>query len=301
MDRLKSMSILVAAVETGSLSAASRLLGTPLATVSRRISELEAHLGTRLLNRSSRRLSLTDAGRSYVAACKRILDDVGEAERAASGEYSAPRGDLTITAPVVFGRLNVLPVVSEFLRAFPEIRMRLVLTDRVVNLFEDHVDVAVRIGELPDSSLVATRLGAVRHVVCASPAYFAARGAPQDPADLDVHDCITFEVLMAPEAWKFRSRTSPISVPIRSRLIVNTAEAAIDAAVAGLGITRILSYQVAHLTRSGQLAVALQDFEPAPWPVSLVYGGGRLLPLKLRAFLDFTAPRLRSRMAENAL
>jgi len=301
MDRLKSMSVLAAAVDTGSLSGASRLLGTPLATVSRRISELEAHLGTRLLNRSSRRLSLTDAGRAYVAACKRILEDVGEAERAASGEYSAPRGDLTITAPVVFGRLNVLPVVSDFLKAFPEIRIRFDLTDRVVNLFEDRVDVAVRIGELPDSSLVATRLGAIRHVVCASPAYFAARGTPQRPGDLAAHDCITFEVLMAAEAWRFTGGKSPITVPVRSRLIVNTAEAAIDTAIAGLGITRVLSYQAAAAVRTGQLAVALQGFEPAPWPVSLVYGGGRLLPLKLRAFLDFAGPRLRSRIAEIGL
>ena len=161
MDRLESMSILVSAVEAGSLSAASRRLGTPLATVSRKVSELEAYLGTRLLNRSSRRLTLTDAGRSYVAACKRILDDVGEAERSASGEYSAPRGDLVITAPIVFGRLHVLPVVSEFLKAYPEIDIRMVLADRVVNLFEDNVDLAVRIGELPDSSLVATRVGAI--------------------------------------------------------------------------------------------------------------------------------------------
>ena len=148
MDRLESMSVLVAAVEAGSLSAASRRLGTPLATVSRKVSELETHLGARLLNRSSRRLTLTEAGRSYFAACKRILDDVGEAERAAAGEYSAPKGELIITAPIVFGRLHVLPVISEFLKAYPEIDIRLVLADRVVNLLDDHVDLAVRIGEL---------------------------------------------------------------------------------------------------------------------------------------------------------
>lgn len=301
MNRLESMSILVTAVEVGSLSAASRRLGVPLATVSRKVSELEAHLGTRLLNRSSRRLTLTDTGRSYVAACKRILDEVEEAERTASGEYSAPRGDLVITAPVVFGRLHVLPVVSEFLKAYPEIDIRILLGDRVANLFEDRVDLAVRIGELPDSSLVATRVGAIRHVVCASPAYLAARGTPRSPGDLGAHDCVTFEVLMAPEAWVFANGKSDVSVPIHSRLVVNTAEAAIDAAIAGVGITRVLSYQIATATHAGTLAIALQGFEPAPWPVSLVYNGGRLLPLKLRAFLDFTAPRLKARLAEGAV
>lgn len=301
MDRFKSMSMLVATVEAGSLSAASRRLATPLATVSRRISELEAHLGTRLLNRSSRRLSLTDAGRAYVAACQRILDDLGEAERAAAGEYTAPRGDLTIAASIVFGRLIVLPIVAEFLKAFPDIRIRLVLSDRVVNLFEDQVDVAVRLGELPDSSLLATRLGTIRRVVCASPAYFAAHGVPQTPEDLAAHECITFEVLMGLHAWTFRSGKTPISAPIRSRLAVNTAEAAIDAAISGLGITRVLSYQIEAATRSGQLAVALEDFELEPWPVNLVYGGGQPTPLKLRAFIDFAAPRLRSRIAQIAL
>jgi DNA-binding transcriptional LysR family regulator len=301
MDRLESMSILVSAVEAGSLSAASRRLGTPLATVSRKVSELEAYLGTRLLNRSSRRLTLTDAGRSYVAACKRILDEVGEAERSASGEYSAPRGDLVITAPIVFGRLHVLPVVSEFLKAYPEIDIRMVLADRVVNLFEDHVDLAVRIGELPDSSLVATRVGAIRRVVYASPAYFSARGTPQKPSELSAHDCVIFEALMAPDVWIFAMGRSEVSVPIHSRLVVNTAEAAIDAAIAGVGITRVLSYQVATAIRAGMLAIALQEFERASSPVNLVYGGGRLLPLKLRAFIDFTAPRLKARLAESAL
>src|SRR5215831_6761246 len=175
MDRLDAMSVLVAAVEAGSLSAAARRRGMPLATVSRKVSELEAHLKTRLVNRSSRQLTLTDAGRSYVAACKRILEDVSDAERAASGEYSAPKGDLIITAPIVFGRLHILPVAMEFLKAFPDVDIRLVLADHVVNLLEGHFDLAVRIGELPDSSLVATRIGSIRRVVCGSPAYFSER------------------------------------------------------------------------------------------------------------------------------
>lgn len=294
MDRLESMSILVAAAEAGSLSAAGRRLGIPLTTVSRKVSELEAYLKTTLLNRSSRRLTLTDAGRSYVADCKRILEQVGEAERAATGEYSAPKGDLIITAPIVFGRLYVLPVVATFLKAYPEIDIRIVLADRIANLLEDHIDLAVRIGELPDSSLVATRVGAIRHVVCGSPAYFAVRGTPKSPGELTTHDCVTFEGLMSPNTWTFATDKSATSVAIHSRLVVNTAEAAIDAAIAGIGITRVLSYQIANAMRAGALALALQEFEPAPWPVSLVYAGQRLLPLKLRVFLDYAVPRLKT-------
>lgn len=300
MDRLESMSMLVAAVDAGSISAAARRLGRPLATVSRRISDLEAHLGTRLLNRSSRRLTLTNAGRSYVAACQRILEDVQEAERAATGEYSAPRGQLTVTAPIVLGRLHVLPVVSEFLAAYPEIDIRMVLADRVVNLFEEQFDLAVRIGDLPDSSLIATRVGAIRRVICASPAYLSARGTPENPNDLSQHDCVTFEGLMTREAWTFTVGKTVMSVPIRSRLVINTAEAAIDAAIAGLGLTRVLSYQVATALEVARLAVVLEEFEPSPSPVSLVYGGGRLLPLKLRAFIDFAAPRLKAMFKESA-
>jgi DNA-binding transcriptional LysR family regulator len=299
MDRFESMSTLLAAVEGGSLSAASRKLGMPLATVSRKVSELEAHLRTRLINRTSRRLMLTDAGRSYVAACKRILEDIGEAERAAAGEYMAPRGGLTVTAPIVFGRLHVLPVAIEFLKAYPDIDIRVALADRVVNLQEDDIDLAIRIGDLPDSSLVATRVGSIRHVVCGSPAYFAQRGTPKSPGQLSTHDCITFDGLMSPDTWKFAVGKSTVSVAIHSRLIVNTAEAAIDAAIAGVGITRVLSYQVASALRAGTLALALREFEPKPWPVSLVYSGQGLLPLKLRAFLDFAAPRLKARLAQS--
>src|SRR3974390_2887679 len=178
MDRLESMSILVAAVGAGSLSAAARRLRTPLATVSRKVSELEAHLKTRLLIRANRRLTLTAAGESYVAACRKILEDVDEAARTAAGGLRPARGALAVAAPVVFGRLHVLPITTAFLRTFPEIDIRLALADRMVNLMEEHIDVAVRIGALPDASLVALRLGAVRRVVCASPAYLATHGTP---------------------------------------------------------------------------------------------------------------------------
>lgn len=301
MDRLESMSILVAASEAGSLSAAARRLGIPLTNVSRKVSELEAYLKTGLLNRSSRRLTLTDAGRSYVADCKRILELVGEAERAATGEYGAPKGDLVITAPIVFGRLHVLPVVTEFLKAYPDIDVRLVFADRIVNLFEEQIDLAVRIGDLPDSSLIATRIGTIRHVVCGGSGYFAARGMPDTPDELERHDCITFEGLISPSVWPFAFGKTIKSVPVHSRLIVNTAEAAISAAAAGVGITRVLSYQVAEEIRGNQLVLALRDFEPAPWPVSLVYPSQRLLPSKVRVFLDYAVPRLKAALSIGAI
>ena len=297
MDRFESMSTLLAVVDAGSLSAAARRLNAPLTTVSRRVSELETSLKTRLLNRSSRRIALTDSGRSYVAACRRILEELGEAERAASGEYRAPRGELLITAPLVFGRLHVLPVMIEFLRVYPEIDIRLGLADRIVNMLEEPVDVAVRIGHLPDSSLVARRVGSIRRVICASPSYFSQRGTPKIPAELAAHDCITFEGMTAPEAWTFTVGKSDGAVAVRSRLVVNTAEAAIDAAIAGLGVTRVLSYQVAGALRKGVLVLALQDFNPPPLPVNLVHVGQRLLPQKLRAFLDFATPRLKAALS----
>ena len=189
----------------------------------------------------------------------------------------------------------------EFLAAYPDIDIRIVLADRVTNLLEDDVDLAVRIGELPDSSFIATRVGLIRRVVCGSPAYFAERGIPTTPGELGAHDCITFDGLLSPRAWTFRRGKSDVSVAIHSRLIVNTAEAAIDAAIAGVGVTRVLSYQVANAIRAGTLAIALKEFEPSPWPVNLVYAGQRLLPLKLRAFLDFAAPRLKARLSRDAV
>jgi DNA-binding transcriptional LysR family regulator len=289
------MSILVAVVDSGSLSAAARRLGMPLATVSRKVAELEAHLKTRLLHRTTRQLSLTEAGSSYVAACRRILEEIGEAEREATGEYATPKGELVVTAPVVFGRLHVVPVIAQFLAHYPEIDISLVLTDRVVHLMDEHADVAVRIGELPDSTLMATRIGTVRRVVCASPAYLATRGVPARPSDLAGHECITFEALASLRAWVFGSGKSELSVPVRSRLAVNTAEAAIEAAIVGVGLIRVLSYQIADALRENALCVVLDTFEAAPLPVNLVHKGQTPLPLKLRAFLDFVTPRLRQR------
>jgi DNA-binding transcriptional LysR family regulator len=294
MDRFDAMKTLLAAVDGGSLSAAARSLGTPLATVSRKVGDLEAHLRTQLVVRTRRGLVLTEAGRAYVAAGRRILEELDDAERVASGEYRAPRGHLAITAPIVFGRLHVEPVVLDFLLAYPDITTRLVLADHVVSLTDDHVDVAVRVGRLADSNMVATRLGAVSWVACASPAYLEARGTPATPASLDQHDLVMFEGLYSTHVWRFGRGEQAESLPIRPRFAVNTAEAAIAASVAGAGITRVLSYQVRAPVAEGRLRIILRAFEPEPLPVHLVHAGQPLLPLKLRAFLDFAAPRLKA-------
>ena len=236
-DRFETMSILVRVVDEGSLTAGARALRMPIATVSRRISDLEEILGTELLLRSPRGLSLTDTGTAYLAACRRILEDLAEAERSASGEFTAPRGTLTMTAPIVFGRSHVLPSITAFLRAYPEVDVGLELTDRPVNLRDEHLDMAVRIGPLADSALIARKVGNVRSVVCASPAYLEEYGTPEMPGDLSAHHCITFQNLMAPQTWAFGAGRRERTVPIHSRLSVNTAEAAIDAAEAGLGFT----------------------------------------------------------------
>jgi DNA-binding transcriptional LysR family regulator len=298
MDRFESMSTFVAVVEAGGFSAASRRLAMPLATVSRKVSELEDQLGVRLLNRSTRQVTLTESGEQFFAACRRILDDLGEAERAASGEYEAPRGELVITAPIVFGRLHVLPIVAAFLKTCPQVTVRLLLADRVVSLIEEQVDLAVRIGRLPDSSMVATRIGSIGYVTCASPKYLADRGTPSHPKELAGHDCITFMgIAAAAKEWSFKVARKDIVVPVQSRLVVTTAEAAIDAAVAGIGITRVLSYQVADAVKKRRLTLVLRDFEPEPYPASLIYPSGRHIAAKLRAFLDFAVPRLRARLS----
>lgn len=297
MDRLDAMAILVAVVDTGSFSAAARQLKLPLATVSRKVGDLETHLNTRLLLRSTRQLAATEAGLAYIAACRRILDEVGEAERLAAGEFASPKGELVITAPVVFGRRHLLPVVADFLKLYPEIDVRLVQSDRQLSLLEEHIDLALRIGPLPDSGMVAKPLGMVRQVLCASPAYLKAHGTPASPDALSQHACITFEQLTTRQIWTFTpANSAPLAVPVRSRLAVTTAEAAIDAAVAGVGITRVVSYQVAELVRSGALEVVLPAFEALPWPVHLVHTGQGMLPLKVRAFLDFAAPRLAAQL-----
>ncbi len=296
MDRLDAMHVMLTAVECGSLSKASRKLGQPLATVSRKVSELESHLKADLLVRSSRGLELTPAGRTYVTSARTILEQLNEAERTAAGEYAEPRGDLVVTAPVMFGRLHVLPVVTAFLAAFPAVSVELMLTDRVAHFLEDHVDVALRIGDLPDSGLIATRLGAVRRLTCASPAYLASHPAPVVPQDLADHDVISFESVSTPTTWRYWSDGNELAVTLRSRLGVNTIDAAIDASLAGAGVVRAVSYQVADHVRGGRLQLLLEAYEPVPPPVHLVYDKQNRLPLKLRAFVDYAVPRLRDRL-----
>jgi DNA-binding transcriptional LysR family regulator len=295
------MSVLLAAVEGGSLSKASKNLRLPLATVSRKVSELEAHLSATLLIRSAKGLELTPAGRSYVTAAKSILEQLNEAERTASGEYREPKGDLVVTAPIMFGRLNVLPVVIKFLDAFPDVSVGLMMTDRFAHFLEDQVDVALRIGPLPDSRLVATRLGVVRHIVCASHDYIAANGAPQTPEDLAEHRVISFQTLSAVSSWTFEVEGIEVATTLSSRLSVNTIDAALDAALSGAGLVRAVSYQVAEHVRAGRLALVLEDFEPKARPVYLVYDSQSRLPLKLRAFVDFVVPRLRQRLIDVTL
>jgi DNA-binding transcriptional LysR family regulator len=296
MDRLESMHVLLAAVETGSLSKASRRLHQPLATVSRKVSELEAHLKAVLLIRSARGLELTPAGRSYVTGARAVLEQLSEIERAASGEYLEPKGDLTVTAPVMFGRLHVLPMAMGFLAAFPDVSVKLHLTDRVTHFLEDQVDVALRIGELPDSSLTAARVGSVRRVMCASPEYLATRGTPASPAELASHSVVSFESVSAPTTWVFGNKAKALSATFHSRLSVSSIDAAIDAGVSGAGLIRALSYQVAEHVRAGRLTVVLKKFESTPHPVHVVYDRQSRLPLKMRAFIDFVTPRLRDRL-----
>ncbi|AIT81796.1 LysR family transcriptional regulator [Novosphingobium pentaromativorans] len=298
MDRFEAIRTLITAVDGGSLSAASRRLGVPLPTVSRRVSDLEAHLRTQLVVRTSRRLLLTDAGRAYVAACRQIIEELDDAERLASGEYRTPRGELLITAPVMFGRLHIQPVVLDFLAAYLDITVRLTLSDAIIDIVENRVDLAVRIGELPDSGLVVRRLGAVRWITCASPGYLARRGSPATPQDLVDHDCVGFERVRSDSTWLFSVQDRATAIAISPRFSVNTANGAMDAALAGAGIIRVLSYQAAQAIVEGRLTKVLQAFETEPQPVQLVHNPQAILPLKLRAFLDFAAPRLKAGLAD---
>ncbi len=297
MDRLEAMSVIVAVTETGSFSAASRRLGTPVATVSRKVAELEARLKAELFQRSSRRMTLTQAGRTYVEACRRIIEQVDDAERPVSGEYRTPMGDLAVTTPWGLGHTHMLPIAVEFLTEFPEIGLRLLLTDRIVDAAEEGIDVAVRVGNLSERSMIAARIGSIRLVVCGSPDYLAARGYPRTLEDLRDHDCIAITDSVAANAWKFRKGKHASLVPIRPRLCVNTSEAAVLAAIAGAGLTRVMSYKMDAARRAGALELVLEGYEPEPLPVHIVYSPRKPVPLKLRAFLNWMTPRLKARLA----
>lgn len=297
MDRFDAMRTLLAAVDGGSLSAASRKLRMPLPTVSRKVSELEQHLGTQLVIRTSRKLILTDAGRGFVAAARTVMDLLDDAERAAAGEYRTPRGDLLVTASILFGKLHVMPIAIRFLAAFPEVNLKLVLADHVVDLVENHVDAAIRIGPLPDSALVASHVGDIHWVTCASPDYLAQRGVPATPADLEHHDCIAFEGLEPARTWRFGTGAGKTAITIRPRFAVSTADAVVEAAAAGVGICRTTSYQADAALRAGRLVQVLAGFIPEPVPIHLVHAEQAMIPLKLRAFLDFAKPLLKAQIA----
>jgi len=298
IDRLEAMALLLRVVEKGGFSAASRDLGVPLSTVSRKVSDLEEHLGTRLLARTTRKLALTDAGAVYVAQARRLLDEIDEVERVAAGEFHAPRGELILTAPVYFGRLHILPIVTEFLATYTEINVSLLLSNQNLHFIEDHVDMAVRFGALPDSTMTASHVGAMRTVVCASPRLLAEHGVPKSPDDLVRLPCVSFEFLTPASSWPFRltDQKGAVDIRIKPRLSVTSAEAAVWAACENVGATRVLHYQCADPVGQGALEIILKDFELPPQPVHLLHAGRGVLPAKAKVFLDFATQRLRERM-----
>ncbi|MBX9927045.1 MAG: LysR family transcriptional regulator [Hyphomicrobiaceae bacterium] len=296
MDRFESMSMFVAVVRQGGFSAASRSLGVPLATVSRKVAALEEALGVQLLVRTNRSVTLTDVGREYYESTRRVLEDVAEIERNASGAYSEPRGHLVVSAPVAMGQIHLSPILIEFLRSYPGIDVELRLTNTFVDLVEDRIDIALRVGHLADSSMSAARVGEIRPITCASPAYLAQFGSPTHPRDLIEHDCITMVPLESSSRWTFRIGKKIEKFPTRERLSVTTSETAADAAISGVGVARLFCYQIASAVADRRVELLLQEFEPEPVPVQLVYLSARRMAQKLRAFIDFVQPRLKSRL-----
>jgi len=298
MDCVAAMRVFVAVVDAQGFSAASRALSMPLPTVSRKVAELESHLGAQLLVRSTRKVTVTDSGRRYYEDARRILDDIADAESRVSGEYQTPMGRLSITAPTLFGRLHILPIVHDFMEMHPEVTVQLMLSNRVSDLLEEHIDLGIRIGALPDSSMIATRLGSVRQIVCGSSGYLARRGRPRSPKDLTRHRCVTFPSAGAPADWAFKMPSGKVRhFPVPSRLMLNSIEGNVQSAVHDGGLVQLYAYQAASHVAAGRLEIVLDRYEIEPTPVNLVYPQGRLVPLKLRAFADFAVPRLRERLA----
>lgn len=295
MDKLRAMAAFVQIVEKGSLTAAADALGTSPPSTVRTLAALERSLGARLLNRTTRRMSLTEEGRAFYERARHILGDVADAEAAVSLKQATPRGRLAIGAPVMFGRLHVAPLVAEFLARHPEVKVELLLMDRVVNLLEEGLDASLRIGSLADSSLVAVEVARTRRVVCASPAFLKRCGVPRVPADLARQPCIRFMGL-TPGDWEFKSGGKPLRVRVDGPIATNQVDAAIDACAQGLGFGMFLCYQVSTLQRAGRLRYVLQEYEPEPAPVSLVYPQARLVSGRLRAFIDWIVPRLRDKL-----
>jgi DNA-binding transcriptional LysR family regulator len=294
------MEVFSAVAEAGSLAGAAKRLRLSPAAVTRAITALEDHLGVLLFNRTTRSLSLTEAGTRFLDSTRRLLGELEEAERTAVGATATPSGHLTLTASVALGRAHIAALVLDFLQAQPRVTASLLLLDRVVNLVEEGIDVAVRIAHLPDSTLVARRIGEVRRVLVASPAYLAERGAPEKPDDLKGHDVIAFTGLLPGREWRFVDDGHDVSVVLAPRLEVNDAAAAIASAERGNGITIALSYMVAGAMAEGRLLPVLDRFTPPAVPVQLVYPRARTMVSKVRAFLDFAAPRLQSALSPSA-
>ena len=297
MDKLDAMQVLLAVVDSGSLSAGSRKLNAALPSVSRKVAELERHLGTRLLIRTSRNIQLTDAGREYVEAARAIITQIDDAERRAGGEYDCPRGELSITMPIEFGRVVGMPICAAFLAEHPQINLNIIATDRALQLLEEQVDIAIRMGNLADSSLVAIKVGDVGLVTVASPAYLERCGEPEHPEDLLNHDAAVFGQLE--QIWaNYGSDGERYDVHPRQRVRVNTASASVAVALNGAALARTLVSQVAEYLQSGALVRVMRDYSAPSIPVHLVYAKQGLMPLKVRAFLDFAAPRLRQKLQE---
>ncbi|VEF13783.1 LysR family transcriptional regulator [Pseudomonas fluorescens] len=297
MDRFQEMHIFATVAQEQGFSSAARRLGLSAASVTRAVAALELRIGTQLLVRTTRSVHLSEAGQRYLEDCRRILAEVQEAEDSAAGSHAQPRGQLTVTAPVLFGDLFVTPVMAAYLAQYPDVTINAVLVDRIVNIVEEGIDVAVRIGDLPDSSQHAIRVGDVRRVICGSPQYFARHGRPKHPQELATAPVVATSATGQQRSWPFLDAGEAITVRPEPRLIVTANQAAITAASLGLGLTRVLSYQVAAKVAAGELEIVLADFELPPLPIHLVYQGGRKAPARVRSFIDFAVAALRQHPA----
>lgn len=298
MNKLKAMQIFVKIVESGSLTAAADHLDLPQSSVVRSLAALEQTLGVQLLYRTTRKIALTDEGRGYYQRCRQILLEVEDAENALSQTQQAPKGRIRLTAPVMFGRMHLGPLVTDFLNHYPDVEVELLLLDRVVDLIEEGMDIALRIGSLPDSSLMARQVGEVQQITCASPDYIAKHSAPKHPDQLMAHSCIHLSAMSAQPEWGFIDANKPLKASIYSRFKTNQVDSARDACCKGLGIGQFLSYQVAEALQASTLAPLLETFQPPALPVSLVYPQSRLLASRSRIFIDWVAPRLSQRLQQ---
>lgn len=297
MDRFQEMQVFAAVAQDQGFSAAARRLGLSAASVTRAVAALELRIGTQLLIRTTRSVHLSEAGQRYLEDCRRILAEVQEAEDSAAGSHAQPRGQLTVTAPVLFGELFVTPVMAGYLAQYPDVSINAVLVDRIVSMVEEGIDVAVRIGELADSNQHAIRVGEVRRVVCGSPQYLAVHGRPRHPQALAGLSVVATSATGQIRNWPFLEQGEPLIVRPEPRLVVTANQAAITAACLGLGLTRVLSYQVANKVAAGELEIVLADFELPPLPIHVVYQGGRKAPARVRSFVDFTVNALREHPA----